>query len=162
MYEDEIPVGKATDLRGKKFNSLTVLYRVKGPNKKTHWKCQCDCGNTTVVAVDNLTRTNGIKTCGCARGKCWGDLTGQHFGKLTCIKEVDEMCATGKQWLCQCECGNEVIVSRNHLTQGHTQSCGCFQREQTSHSNSASLEAILGNIKNYKFCICSCSSIISS
>ena len=29
MYEDEIPIGKAKDLRGQKFSHLTVLYRVK-------------------------------------------------------------------------------------------------------------------------------------
>ncbi len=52
MFEDEIPVGKAKDLRGKKIGNLTVLYRVKGST--TRWKCQCDCGNITYHYANNL------------------------------------------------------------------------------------------------------------
>ena len=56
MCEDEIPVGRAKDLRGQKFNRLTVLYRTY--NNTSHqgaiWKCQCDCGNTVNVRGDAL------------------------------------------------------------------------------------------------------------
>lgn len=30
-------------------------------------------------------------------------------------------------WECQCECGNKIIVSGNHLRTGHTTSCGCIK-----------------------------------
>ena len=30
-------------------------------------------------------------------------------------------------WKCQCECGNIIDVSMNHLVSGHTQSCGCLK-----------------------------------
>lgn len=171
MYEDEIPVGRAKDLRGQKFNKLTALYRVKGPNKKTHWKCQCECGNISIVAMDNLTR-GIVKSCGCNKGTIYGDLTGQRFGNLVCLEEVEKMCATGKQWKCRCDCGNITIVSRNHLTQGHTQSCGCFQKQRTSDTNSAHLipgtrygkltiikEAGKKNMQTVWECKCDCGNI---
>ena len=31
------------------------------------WLCRCDCGNEKIVQSNNLTRTNGTKSCGCLR-----------------------------------------------------------------------------------------------
>ena len=42
IHEDEIPVGRAEDLRGQKYNRLTVKYRVKNLGKQTAWLCICD------------------------------------------------------------------------------------------------------------------------
>ena len=39
------------------------------------------------------------------------------------------------RWVCRCECGSEVVVEAYSLKTGHTQSCGCFQREATSAAN---------------------------
>lgn len=62
------------------------------------------------------------------------DLTGKKFGRLTVIKENGrrhgEVC-----WECKCECGNVVTVPSYTLRIGETQSCGCYQREQTSKIN---------------------------
>lgn len=56
--------GKRKDLVGQKFGRLFVLKRVGFYNKRTYYKCQCDCGNITNVIGSNLTR--GISTsCGC-------------------------------------------------------------------------------------------------
>lgn len=60
------------------------------------------------------------------------DLTGLTFGRLTVVeKDRDEY--KGKQkrtyWRCRCNCGNEIVVSRNSLVTGNTTSCGCYQRE---------------------------------
>ncbi len=73
------------------------------------------------------------------------DLAGMKFGKLTVIELVKSECAPGKRkrrkWLCQCECGNEVIVVADNLLSGHTLSCGCLQKERArncllTHSSS--------------------------
>ena len=62
------------------------------------------------------------------------DLTGRKFGKLTVIKRTEDY-VTPKghhsvQWICKCDCGNEVIVSSGRLTaKNGTKSCGCFQKE---------------------------------
>lgn len=36
------------------------------------------------------------------------------------------------QWLCQCDCGNTVIVSSHQLKAKKTKSCGCLRKEMTS------------------------------
>lgn len=63
------------------------------------------------------------------------DLTGQKFGKLTIIKYL-QMNERGENkqniWRCQCECGNIIDASSNHLTTSHTTSCGCVQRERSA------------------------------
>ena len=59
------------------------------------------------------------------------DLTGQQFGKLTVIQR-DGSINGHAAWQCKCSCGNLTIVSSDKLRSGHTQSCGCFQKEQTS------------------------------
>lgn len=57
------------------------------------------------------------------------DLTGQHFGYLTVIKETSPYISpSGRkrtQWECLCECGNKTIVKTENLRSGHTISCGC-------------------------------------
>lgn len=52
------------------------------------------------------------------------DLSNQRFNMLNVLFPV--MCNNKKQWLCKCDCGNYVVVSRNHLTSGNTKSCGCL------------------------------------
>ena len=38
-------------------------------------------------------------------------------------------------WHCKCKCGNETDVRGDSLRNGHTQSCGCLQREQVASLN---------------------------
>ena len=58
------------------------------------------------------------------------DLTGQVFGKLTVLEEAQERNKSGSVcWICQCECGNIVIVSGDNLRRNHTKSCGCQRKE---------------------------------
>lgn len=56
------------------------------------------------------------------------DLTGQKFGRLTALAP-DHTYKGALWWRCRCDCGNEVVVSSNHLVQGTTRSCGCYARE---------------------------------
>lgn len=58
------------------------------------------------------------------------DLTGVKFGKLRVIK-LGEIHITPKgkhckQWLCECECGNQVLAMDNSLRAGYKKSCGCL------------------------------------
>lgn len=57
------------------------------------------------------------------------DLTGQRFGRLTVIKQVEDHISKSGQhksrWLCKCDCGNETTVTSQNLKKGHTKSCGC-------------------------------------
>lgn len=67
------------------------------------------------------------------------DMRGQKFGKLT-VMSFNGITNTGAQWLCQCECGNTTVVTRNHLVTGTTKSCGCLHQEQMLHSVIASCD----------------------
>ena len=57
------------------------------------------------------------------------DLTGQRFGRLVVLHEAERSKIGKIRWLCQCDCGNTVIVQTGHLRSGHTQSCGCRARD---------------------------------
>ena len=68
------------------------------------------------------------------------DLAGQKFGKLTVIKYSH----TGKPrgtafFLCKCDCGEMTTVASGHLRNGHTQSCGCFHREQVKNNSTKNI-----------------------
>lgn len=66
-------------------------------------------------------------------------MIGQKFGKLKVILELEERAkGGGKQYLCQCDCGNTTIVRSDHLKSGHTTSCGCNKIMITSHRKSQS------------------------
>lgn len=53
----------------------------------------------------------------------------KRFNKL--IAQIPVNCQGKRQWLCLCDCGNEVVVPYNCLNSGNTKSCGCLQREIT-------------------------------
>lgn len=58
------------------------------------------------------------------------DLSGRRFGRLTVI-HFDHMNSRHEStWLCQCDCGNETVVTRNSLLRGVTKSCGCYKRDR--------------------------------
>ena len=52
------------------------------------------------------------------------DMIGKRFGKLV-VKEFG--CIDGEKylWLCQCDCGKEILVYGASLRSGNTKSCGC-------------------------------------
>jgi hypothetical protein len=53
------------DLTGQRYGRLVVMER-DFSKRTTAWKCQCDCGNTTIVTSKHL-RSKGAstKSCGC-------------------------------------------------------------------------------------------------
>lgn len=59
---------------------------------------------------------------------------GNVYGRLTVLECVPIKQATGrirKKWKCQCSCGNIVYCEGADLRRGHTQSCGCLQKERS-------------------------------
>lgn len=67
------------------------------------------------------------------KSKNFENLTNQKFSKLTVINYIGprwpEKRSKGHQWLCKCECKNEVTVLGMSLKSGNTTSCGCYQKE---------------------------------
>lgn len=62
------------------------------------------------------------------------DLTGQTFGKLTVLRRSDNSTGGRVRWLCQCECGNTTVVTRDKLTRRSTVSCGCWRNRRNGES----------------------------
>ena len=62
------------------------------------------------------------------------DLTGQRFGRLVARepgppKFLGKMRKKHTTWICDCDCGNEAIVTTKRLKSGATRSCGCLAKE---------------------------------
>lgn len=62
-------------------------------------------------------------------------LSGMTFGKLTCVKPIDRRNNGHVVYLCDCQCGLRIVATCSNLKSGHTQSCGCRQREVTGEAN---------------------------
>lgn len=70
--------------------------------------------------------------------------TGNRYGRLTIIKRVENNHRGEAQWLCLCDCGNEIITKGVSLRSGHTQSCGCKQRDQARKSGLSRTADLIG------------------
>ena len=126
------------DYVGQRFSKLTVvemLYNYR--NNQTYAKCNCECGNETIVYVGNLVQGHTV-SCGCYeeesrfnRENHEKNLVGQRFGHLEVLSMSDKRYKNGGVgWLCKCDCGNELIVRSTNLLRGKTRSCGCNKRSQ--------------------------------
>ncbi len=60
------------------------------------------------------------------------DMTDMQCGRLHVIERVENDKYGRTRWRCICDCGNETIVGGIQLRSGHTKSCGCLNRENTS------------------------------
>lgn len=144
-----------------KYGKLTAIEYLG----KSMWKCKCECGNEIIVYGGHL-ESGHTKSCGCFRPPRI-KLYNQTFGRLTVLDWEGQ----GK-WLCQCECGNQVSVKTGNLQNGNTQSCGCYQRDQTSKACFQSLVGkkygkltVIERAENDRFdqvqykCLCDCGGI---
>ena len=124
-----------------KYGYWTVIER----NRNRTWRCRCHCG--TEQNIPEAWLLSGFsKSCGCRKSKA-KDLRQQRFGRLIAIGPVAEKNPDGSiRWQCICDCGNETIVSSNHLLQSHTTSCGCqtliAARESKTHIDGTCLEIL--------------------
>lgn len=121
---------KRVDLCGKRFGRLTVKASL-GIDKhhKTVWLCQCDCGKSHKASANALS-SGRIFSCGCERNRSRiKDETGNSYGYLTVLRWWGRNWRGRAKWLCQCRCGNQVVVTGDYLRVGDTKSCGCLVKE---------------------------------
>lgn len=52
------------DLTEQRFGRLVALEYVGRKNKRTLWRCKCDCGKESIVGYSNLV-SNNTRSCGC-------------------------------------------------------------------------------------------------
>lgn len=116
--------------KGEKFGFLTVIKEVAPniiPSGQINRRvlCKCDCGEMSKKQIGNLK--NGKSThCGCK--KKIEIKKGDRYGRLIIMKEIFD--SSYRMFKCLCDCGKLTIVSRNHLRNGHTTSCGCKKQEK--------------------------------
>ncbi len=120
------PPKNLIDLTGQTFGKLTVLR--KDNSGKTRWICKCECGNTVSVLSDSLQRGR-TTSCGCSRRTMRYDLTGQTFGHLLVLGQVNNNRIKGNEarWKCLCQnCGRTVEVGSYWLRHSNPYShCRC-------------------------------------
>lgn len=91
-----------------------------------------ECGTFFETRIEGI-KNGHTKSCGCIRKKIRiengkkraKDLTGKRFGKLIALKKTEKRNGHNIIWKCKCDCGKITYVSTNHLSDGHTKSCGC-------------------------------------
>ena len=117
--------------RGVRFGKLTILSAAPAVHNMRYYNVRCVCGKIYTVSVDTFLRASNV-VCDCGSDKPRIDLTGQVFGRLTALMEVDPVKDSGGRnipsWLCRCTCGKEVVVRRKNLLRKTTRSCGCLRR----------------------------------
>lgn len=118
------------NLAGQRFGRLVVIEmsdETSGRGRGRIWKCRCDCGNEVHV-LGYILRQGSKKSCGCAAAHnkqvAWErGWKGKRYGAYTVVGDEGE-----GRVLCQCECGQSVVVQKNHLVSGRTTSCGHWRR----------------------------------
>jgi len=82
------------------------------------------------------------------------DLTGIKFGALEAVKiSPSNVYREKRKWVCKCECGKVLEVSRSNLITGNTRSCGCvgqmrlLERLTTHGASGSRLHNIWSNIR---------------
>lgn len=77
------------------------------------------------------------------------------YGRLTVVSQAEDYVSPSgnrhKAFLCRCDCGNEVVVLKEHLTSGRQKSCGCLRHENgrpTHQETGTRLYRIWGNMVN--------------
>lgn len=126
---------KTADLTGKCFGRLTVIERTNEQEDRYWiWRCRCDCGKEIFVNTKRLTRGT-VSHCGCGNKETVikepipADLTGKRYGRLTVLR-MEKLLDNGKSsWLCQCDCGNQCVVTAYSLHRKKRKSCGCLHRD---------------------------------
>lgn len=136
---------------GDKFDRWTVIMEV---NKKKWgdrtFLCECSCVNKTkkIVPLGDL-RKGRSKSCGCLSKemnlkRCLNsgkDYTGQTFGRLTVLYEVERAKNGNRQMMCKCSCDGNIGKYRlTCLVYGQSQSCGCYAIEKLKERSTKQLK----------------------
>lgn len=58
------------------------------------------------------------------------DFSGQRFGRLLVLERVGSK-NNRTIWRSQCDCGNIIETSLQHIVDGHVRSCGCLRKENS-------------------------------
>ena len=74
---------------------------------------------------------------------------GNTYSYLTVLERAENTNDGRARWLCECKCGNKVIVYGKHLRSGNTKSCGCLQKELLKEKHKSKHKDIIGQTYGY-------------
>lgn len=131
------------DLTGSKFGMLTVIKQAEDKvspsgKRRATWLCRCDCGNYKEIDQDSL-KGGMTKSCGCQQFKGMIEsnfqrkekndkkIVGKKFNHLTVLQRDNTFKTI--HYLCKCDCGNIVSVSKTKLISGEKTNCGCLENK---------------------------------
>lgn len=140
-YQRELMRDKVENAIGNKYGRLTVVSNSDRRNKSGQryvW-CICSCdGNIGEYVLSSIKRGRYV-SCGCLKKEITSklflnsgvDYTGQTFGRLTILYEVERAKNNNRQVMAQCSCDGNIDKYILHgLVSGRTMSCGCYSRER--------------------------------
>lgn len=122
------------NLVNQKIGNLFIISKYT-KNGRQYYSCLCDCGNTIEIRKDQITSRKDL-SCGCKTKTNYNDIIGKKYNRLTVLEYKRQ--GTRNLYVCKCDCGNIIETDRNHILSGHTQSCGCIQKEKCSKINGLS------------------------
>src|SRR5699024_2980127 len=74
------------------------------------------------------------------------NLIGQKFGLLI-VKDEAGYSGKKKLWLCECECGNTIVVPTDRLKNGRVISCGHLRPQRATHAAKMKASHIVEGVK---------------
>lgn len=80
--------------------------------------------------------------------KVKADIKGKRFGMLTAVRYVGTNKYNQSRWLCVCDCGAVKVITRTHLIDGKTVSCGKHAKYTLHGQRHTRLYRIWLNMKN--------------
>ncbi len=102
------------------------------PHKLRIW-CVCPfCEKERFLNAKSVFRRHSTACKGCVLSdNSFNAIAGKKFGRLTVISRIKEKIRYKKQRvLCQCDCGETVVVDITAVSSGNTKSCGCLSIEK--------------------------------
>lgn len=116
---------------GTKIGLLTVTKHEVIDNR-LYYHCTCQCGKDTIVRADSLKKDNKTLSCGCLSKEHYfkrNDITGRRYGRLVVLSYTGKGKGELEVWLCRCDCGNKVELTKRQLYSNSVKSCGCRASE---------------------------------
>jgi len=124
------------DITGQRFGSVVALEPDRPTRSGWLWICLCDCGNACSILAGAL-RSQNTASCGCIRSRKdrLPHFPGERFGRLVLVRRDHTSPLGAWFWLCQCDCGNSLVLNIVRLTSRNKKSCGCLRAEVLHQRN---------------------------
>lgn len=136
LREEWLYSSNYNDISGQQFGRLTAIELAEKKDTDWHmrWKCECECGNTTIVSYGNLS-AGTTRSCGClareitseraskytgSNNPNWKGGISSEFVKIRSSKEYDEWRTSvferDKYTCINCDAhGSEAYVEAHHI-----------------------------------------------